>query len=461
MTLADVTPGDRVRTLLTQAQYEEFDEYLFGGDRVMEGTVVEADAGALLLEVPLVTVAEGIRVDSYSQRLRIPAQGLADVEVRSLSRGRPTLSPAFSVLRWERSPGTSSGVRAGVKPARRYLPKRTSRWSSGFRSSDYDRKRFTPARPRGVHARRTRFAPCGPALLACLLAVAAGCITDDEIGTPLSVELIGPETGLVGDQLSVLYNVSGRSLSGIIFTWATARWTPLARWAPRPRPDPCSTSTRCRAVHGHGSGGRRRRGGGERHGFHQCSGSLIASAARASGQSGAPPLALQKIDSSMFITSRIVPHECTADGRTGSAPVPGRLQTGLARSSSMTNRLFDALRSRVGGVGAVGVVILALALAVPGAAQAQDGAVTGTVTDGTSGRPVGSVQVYLDGTGLERSPVTTAASSSSTCRRASTRSAPSASGSRRPRRRSPSTWVRPHSTTSPSQPRRWVSTRSW
>ncbi len=57
------------------------------------------------------------------------------------------------------------------------------------------------------------------ALLACLFAVAAGCITDDEIGTPLSVELIGPETGLVGDQLSVLYNVSGRSLSGIIFTW--------------------------------------------------------------------------------------------------------------------------------------------------------------------------------------------------------------------------------------------------
>ena len=44
VTVSDVTPGDRVRTLLTQAQYEEFDEYLLGGDRVMEGTVVEADA---------------------------------------------------------------------------------------------------------------------------------------------------------------------------------------------------------------------------------------------------------------------------------------------------------------------------------------------------------------------------------------------------------------------------------
>lgn len=66
------------------------------------------------------------------------------------------------------------------------------------------------------------------ALLACLLTLAAGCITDDEIGTPLSVELIGPETGLVGDQLSVLYNVSGRSLTGIIFTWGDGATDSLA-----------------------------------------------------------------------------------------------------------------------------------------------------------------------------------------------------------------------------------------
>ena len=72
-----------------------------------------------------------------------------------------------------------------------------------------------PSRPRfSPPTRRTL-----PALLACLFVLAAGCITDGEIGSPLSVELIGPETGLVGDQLSVLYNVSGRSLNGIIFTW--------------------------------------------------------------------------------------------------------------------------------------------------------------------------------------------------------------------------------------------------
>lgn len=114
VTLADVTPGDRVRTLLTQAQYEEFDEYLLGRDRVMEGTVVEADAGALLLEVPLVTVAEGIRVDSYSQRLRIPAQGLADVEIRSLSRGRTyalagALVAAAAGIAWDQFRGSRRG----------------------------------------------------------------------------------------------------------------------------------------------------------------------------------------------------------------------------------------------------------------------------------------------------------------------------------------------------------------
>ncbi len=114
VTLSDVTPGDRVRTLLTQAQYEEFDEYLLGGDRTMEGTVIEADAGALLLEVPLVTVAEGIRVDSYSQRLRIPAQGVADLEIRSLSRGRTyalagILGVAVGAIAWDQFRGSRRG----------------------------------------------------------------------------------------------------------------------------------------------------------------------------------------------------------------------------------------------------------------------------------------------------------------------------------------------------------------
>ena len=86
--LAELSAGDRVRALLTREQLQQFDEFLPRGERALEGTVVDADSSGVLLEVPLVTVTEGIRVDSYHQRLRIPAPGVADVEVRSLARGR-------------------------------------------------------------------------------------------------------------------------------------------------------------------------------------------------------------------------------------------------------------------------------------------------------------------------------------------------------------------------------------
>lgn len=42
---------------------------------------------------------------------------------------------------------------------------------------------------------------------------------DDPIGTPLSVELVGPGTGVAEEELSVLYAVSGRRLLGVIFSW--------------------------------------------------------------------------------------------------------------------------------------------------------------------------------------------------------------------------------------------------
>ena len=86
--LGAVSSGDRVRALLTQEQFGEFEEYLLGGDRRVEGTVVEADSSGVLLEVPVVTVQRGIRLESYHQRLRIPAPGIADLEIQSLDRLR-------------------------------------------------------------------------------------------------------------------------------------------------------------------------------------------------------------------------------------------------------------------------------------------------------------------------------------------------------------------------------------
>ncbi|MDE2754289.1 MAG: hypothetical protein OXI83_17080 [Gemmatimonadota bacterium] len=62
----------------------------------------------------------------------------------------------------------------------------------------------------------------------CLAGVIPASCYEDEIGTPLSIELIGPETGLVDEELSVLYNVSGRRLNGIVFTWGDGTVDSLA-----------------------------------------------------------------------------------------------------------------------------------------------------------------------------------------------------------------------------------------
>lgn len=67
----------------------------------------------------------------------------------------------------------------------------------------------------------------------------------------------------------------------------------------------------------------------------------------------------------------------------------------------MVNRMLESVRSLGIGAAAGGALaVLVLAAAAPAAAQAQDGTVTGMVTDAASQRPVGSVQVYLVGTGL-------------------------------------------------------------
>lgn len=62
----------------------------------------------------------------------------------------------------------------------------------------------------------TRFVLC---VLLLIGAAGLGCEDDGEIGSPLSVSLTGPGTGLAGDGLPFQYQVEGRSLSGIVFEW--------------------------------------------------------------------------------------------------------------------------------------------------------------------------------------------------------------------------------------------------
>lgn len=58
-----------------------------------------------------------------------------------------------------------------------------------------------------------------PALLALIAASVAAACDEDPIGSPLSVELAGPGAGVVGEELAVQYQVRGRRLLGVVFTW--------------------------------------------------------------------------------------------------------------------------------------------------------------------------------------------------------------------------------------------------
>jgi len=62
----------------------------------------------------------------------------------------------------------------------------------------------------------------------------------------------------------------------------------------------------------------------------------------------------------------------------------------------MTRNSFASLRNGAGGL----CLALLASLAFASAAAAQTGTVTGQVTDGASGRPLESAQVYIEGTAL-------------------------------------------------------------
>ena len=121
-TLQGVRSGDKVRALLTADQYERLSEDSRPADRVFEGEVVTANADGLLMEVPVVTLARGIRVESLSQRFRIPADGLADLELRTLAKGRTyslvgAAAALVGVIIWDQTRSARQGdARLPVPP---------------------------------------------------------------------------------------------------------------------------------------------------------------------------------------------------------------------------------------------------------------------------------------------------------------------------------------------------------
>ena len=58
-----------------------------------------------------------------------------------------------------------------------------------------------------------------PVLLAAAVVALASACEDDPFGSSLSVQLVGPGTGVVGEELTVRYDARGRSLVGVILAW--------------------------------------------------------------------------------------------------------------------------------------------------------------------------------------------------------------------------------------------------
>ncbi|TVR58841.1 MAG: hypothetical protein EA422_15590, partial [Gemmatimonadales bacterium] len=95
----DLMEGAEVRTWITADEAEALREVMPAGRRTLDGRVVRIDPtdGSLLLSVPVgSTERSGVR-RTLRQEIRIPEQGLLQVETRELDRTRTYLLVGGSV----------------------------------------------------------------------------------------------------------------------------------------------------------------------------------------------------------------------------------------------------------------------------------------------------------------------------------------------------------------------------
>jgi len=95
-----VQPGDGVRARVTAATAERISPLLGISDaRVLTGTLVDNNGGALVMEVPtIVQAGVGSSTESLHQRIAIQAGELVELETRKLDRGRTALVAGAAVL---------------------------------------------------------------------------------------------------------------------------------------------------------------------------------------------------------------------------------------------------------------------------------------------------------------------------------------------------------------------------
>jgi hypothetical protein len=87
----DITPGSTVRVRMNDAQTRRFAGIVPEDRRVVEGTVVLQRPDTMLIDVAIHTDVRGTRVESLNQRIDLPRDGLIEVELRELDRGKTSL----------------------------------------------------------------------------------------------------------------------------------------------------------------------------------------------------------------------------------------------------------------------------------------------------------------------------------------------------------------------------------
>ena len=88
----ELIPGQTVRARITGAFSDSLSPILLRDAREFEGIVVENAGSSILMEIPVNQTLAGLRFQTLSQRVEIPAAEFLDLEIKELDRGRTFLA---------------------------------------------------------------------------------------------------------------------------------------------------------------------------------------------------------------------------------------------------------------------------------------------------------------------------------------------------------------------------------
>ena len=89
--VGSVGAGERVRARLAPAATEGLPASLQGGDRTIEGDLVDRTDGSLTLFVPTSLRQQGFFAESLHERVTLASRDVVELELRRLDRGRTYL----------------------------------------------------------------------------------------------------------------------------------------------------------------------------------------------------------------------------------------------------------------------------------------------------------------------------------------------------------------------------------